>query len=166
MEFVEMFNNKRKPLNKTRERYDHKEGEYSQGSHVWIMNSKGELLIQKRTPTKRLYPNLWSITSGGTDQGESTLETACRESKEELGIDIKPEEMELMMTYKRKHDFVDVWLVRKDIDLKDIVMQEEEVAAVKWVTFDALKEMIKNGDTPRSLEMYFGFLDKLINANN
>lgn len=162
MEFVEMFDNKRKPLGKVTERYNNIEGEYSQGSHVWIINSKGELLIQKRTPTKKLYPNLWSITSGGTDTGETTLETAFREVKEELGIELKLEEVELMMSYKRNHDFVDVWLVRKDIDLKNIVMQPEEVAEVKWVTAEELNEMIQNKQTPKSLEIYFGFLRQLI----
>lgn len=162
MEMMEMFNNKRVPLGKEMERYKHTEGEYSQGAHVWILNSKGELLIQKRTPTKRLYPNLWSITSGGTDSGEKTIDTVYREVKEELGITVKPEEVELMMSYKRNHDFVDVYLVRKDIELKDIVMQPEEVADVKWVTKDELEKMIKEEQTPKSLEMYFGFLRKLI----
>lgn len=162
MEFVEMFDNKRKALGKVTERYTHVEGEYSQGAHVWITNSKGELLIQKRTPTKKLYPNLWSITSGGTDTGETTLETAFREVKEELGITLKPEELELMMSYKRNHDFVDVYLARKDIKLEDIVMQEEEVAEVKWVKPEELEELIKENQTPKSLEMYFGFLRKLI----
>lgn len=162
MEFVEMFDNKRKALNKTTERYHHTEGEYAQGSHVWIMNSKGEFLIQKRTPTKRLYPNLWSITSGGTDQGETTLETVVREVKEELGITLKLEEIELMMSYRRKHDFVDVWLVRKDINIEDIVMQPEEVAAVKWVTVPELENMIQAEETPQSLKIYFNFLKDLI----
>lgn len=163
MEFVEMFDNKRKSLNKTVERYTHIPGEYAQGSHVWIMNSKGELLIQKRTPTKRLYPNLWSITSGGTDSGETTLDTAYREVKEELGITLKPEELELMMSYKRNHDFVDVYLARKDIDLKDITMQAEEVADVKWVAVEELENLIKEEQTPKSLQIYFGFLKNLIN---
>ena len=163
MEFVEMFDNKRKSLNKTVERYTHIKGEYAQGSHVWIMNSKGEFLIQKRSSTKKLYPNLWSITSGGTDEGESTLETVYREVKEELGIEIKPEELELMMSYKRNHDFVDVWLVRKDIDLNDITMQKEEVTEVKWVTEDELENLIKENQTPKSLPIYFGFLKSLIN---
>ena len=162
MEFVEMFDNKRKALGKVTERYNYVEGEYSQGAHVWITNSKGELLIQKRTPTKKLYPNLWSITSGGTDTGEATLETAFREVKEELGITLKPEELELMMSYKRNHDFVDVYLAKKDINLEDIVMQEEEVAEVKWVKPEELEELIKENQTPKSLEMYFGFLRKLI----
>ncbi len=163
MEFVEMFDNKRKALNKTTERYNYIKGEYSQGSHVWIMNSKGELLIQKRTPTKRLYPNLWSITSGGTDEGETTLDTAYREVKEELGIELKPEELELMMSYKRNHDFVDVWLARKDIKLDEIVMQKEEVADVKWVSQEELEKLIKEEQTPKSLQIYFGFLKNLIN---
>lgn len=162
MEFVEMFDNKRMRLGKVTERYNYVEGEYSQGAHVWITNSKGELLIQKRTPTKKLYPNLWSITSGGTDTGETTLETAFREVKEELGITLKPEELELMMSYKRNHDFVDVYLARKDINLDEIVMQEEEVAEVKWVKAEELEKLIKENQTPKSLEMYFGFLRKLI----
>ncbi len=163
MEFVEMFDNKRKALGKTVERYTHIEGEYAQGAHVWIMNSKNEFLIQKRSETKRLYPGLWSITSGGTDSGETTVETAYREVKEELGIEIKPEELELMMSYKRNHDFVDVYLARKDINLEEIVMQKEEVTEVKWVTKEKLEEMLKDNETPKSLKTYFGFLNQLIN---
>lgn len=162
MEFVEMFDNKRKPLGKTVERYTHITGEYSQGAHVWIMNSKGELLIQKRSKEKRLYPNLWSITSGGTDSGESTLDTVYREVKEELGIELKPEELELMMSYKRNHDFVDVYLARKDIKLEEITMQKEEVSDVKWVSKEDLEKLIKEEQTPKSLQIYFGFLKKLI----
>ncbi len=163
MEFVEMFDNKRKKLNKIVERYTHIPGEYAQGAHVWIMNSKGEFLIQKRSSQKKLYPNLWSITSGGTDEGETTLDTVYREVKEELGIEIKPEELELMMSYKRNHDFVDVYLVRKDIDLKDITMQIEEVSEVKWASIELLENLIKENQTPKSLPIYFGFLKSLIN---
>lgn len=163
MEFVEMFDNKRNSLGKTVERYTHIPGEYSQGSHVWIMNSKGELLIQKRSKEKRLYPNLWSITSGGTDLGETTLDTAYREVKEELGINLKPEELELMMSYKRNHDFVDVYLARKDIELEEITMQKEEVSDVKWVSKEELEELIKENQTPKSLQIYFEFLKNLIN---
>ena len=132
--------------------------EYSQGSHVWIMNSKGELLIQKRSKEKRLYPNLWSITSGGTDFEELTLDTAYREVKEELGI-----ELELMMSYKRNHDFVDVYLARKDIKLEEITMQKEEVTEVKWVSKEELENLIKEKQTPQSIQIYFEFLKSLIN---
>ena len=42
--------------------------------HVWIQNDKGEFLIQKRCKTKRVFPGVWSITGGGVDTGEKTVE--------------------------------------------------------------------------------------------
>lgn len=163
MELVDMFDGRRKPLNKVVERYTHIEGEYSQGSHIWIMNSKNEFLIQKRSANKRVYPNLWSVTSGGTDSKETTLDTALREVEEELGIKLKEEELELMMSYKRKHDFVDVWLLRKDIDIKDITLQEEEVTDVKWISQSELENLIKEEKMPQSIQIYYEFLKNLIN---
>ena len=88
MEIVDKFNNKRQALNKTAERSEKIDGEYRQSVHTWIQNSKGEFLIQKRTPNKKNFPNMWSQTGGGVDEGETTLQAALRECKEELGIDI------------------------------------------------------------------------------
>lgn len=62
MEFVDKLNNKRQSLNKISERSEKILGEYRQSVHTWIMNSKGEFLIQKRTPNKRTFPNKWSQT--------------------------------------------------------------------------------------------------------
>ena len=56
---------------------------------------------------------------------------------------------------KRTNNFLDVWLVRKDIDLKDIIMQEEEVQEVKWVTKDELEEMIKNDEVAGTVTIYY-----------
>ena len=49
MELVDKLNNKRQSLNKTAERQEKVDGEYRQSVHTWIMNSKGEFLIQKRS---------------------------------------------------------------------------------------------------------------------
>mgnify|MGYP003483557770 CR=1 FL=1 len=95
---------------------------------------------------------------------EKTLKKFKIVPKEELGIEIKPEELELMMSYKRNHDFVDVYLVRKDIDLKDITMQTEEVSEVKWASKEELEDLIKENQTPKSLQIYFEFLKNLIKS--
>lgn len=34
-------------------------------SAVWIVNSKGELMVQKRSEIKESYPGLWDISSAG-----------------------------------------------------------------------------------------------------
>ena len=162
MELVDIFDNKRIPLNKTSARYEDLPGEYSQSVHVLIVNSKNELLIQKRTPNKKVYPNLWSVTSGGINTGETSLDAVYRECMEELGITIHPSEIELIASYKRTFDFLDIWLVKKDINLSEIIMQEDEVSEVKWVSFDEFENIIKNNQTPPAVQTYFDFARKLL----
>ena len=162
MEMVDKFDNKRLPLNKTSVRYDDIKGEYSQSVHVLIINSQNKLLIQKRTPNKKVYPNLWSVTSGGVDTGETSLDAVYRECMEELGITINPSEVELIASYRRTFDFLDIWLVKKDIDLSKIVMQKEEVSEVKWISFDEFESLIKNNQTPPAVKTYFDFARKLL----
>lgn len=162
MELMEKFDNKRRPLNKLGERYHDVKDEYVQGVHVWIMNSKKELLVQRRNPNKRVHPNVWSTTGGGVDAGETTLSTAIRECQEELGISLNEDELELLMSYRRSYDFVDIYLAKKDVDIKDVVIQEEEVAEAKWVSIEEFENMIKEKKTSENVELYFSFFKELI----
>ena len=163
MELMDKFDNKRRSLNKVGERYHEEKDEYVQWVHVWIINSNKELLIQKRCPTKKIHPNIWSTTGGGVDAGETTLDTAIRECKEELGVDITYDEIELIMSYRRSYDVVDIWLVRNDIDIKDIVIQEEEVSEVKWASFEEIEELINNNKTSENVKTYFYLFKDLVN---
>ena len=163
MELVDKLNNKRELLNKVTDRHDKINGEYRQSVHTWIMNSKGQFLIQKRSPNKNTFPNMWSQTGGGVDSGETTLQAALRECKEELGIDIDKKDIEFILSFKRKYDFVDVWLVRHDYDIEKLVLQKEEVSEVKWATLDEVKELMKQGQVAKSIEIYFDMFINLIN---
>lgn len=163
MEIVDKFNNKRQPLNKTSERYERIDGEYKLSMHVWIQNDKGEFLIQKRSPSKKVFPNFWSITGGGVDSGESTLDTVFRECKEELGIIAEEKNLELILSFKRKADFVDIYLLKHNIELKDIIMQEEEVTDVKWVSINEIKNMIENNEFAPNIPVYIEIFEKLLN---
>jgi isopentenyldiphosphate isomerase len=54
---------------------------------VIVTNSKGEVLMQKRSPTVLLDPGKWDTSVGGhVDEGEERLPAALRETEEELGI--------------------------------------------------------------------------------
>ena len=60
---------------------------YYRTSHLYIFNSKGELLIQQRSKTKRVYPGLYDTSVSGTVRaGETYEEAIARETYEELGI--------------------------------------------------------------------------------
>ncbi|MDU1892560.1 MAG: NUDIX domain-containing protein [Dysgonomonas sp.] len=55
--------------------------------HLHIFNSKGELYLQKRSPSKDVQPNKWdSSVAGHIDLNETPEEAALREAKEELGL--------------------------------------------------------------------------------
>src|SRR3989344_8880879 len=57
---------------------------------IVIFNSRGELLLQKRSKFKDTNPGLYSISAAGhVGRGESYLEAAKRELFEELGIKIE-----------------------------------------------------------------------------
>ena len=95
---------------------------------VVIENNDHEFLIQKRSIEKG---GKWANTGGHPKSGESSLEGIVTEIKEELGIDVKQNELTLFKTIKTDDDFVDLYYLRKDIDINDIVLQKEEVSDVK-----------------------------------
>ena len=162
MELLDKLDNKKEPLNKVGERSVKTLGEYNQVVHTWIMNDKNEFLIQKRSPNKKVFPSMWSQTGGGVDAGESALQGALRETKEELGIDIPRDNIEFMLSFKRKYNYLDVWLAKLNVDINDIIIQKEEVSEVKWVDKETLIKMHDNGELAPSLDIYFNmFMDLL-----
>ena len=109
MEIVDLFDDKRRKLNKNwiRENGTPNQGEFVQVVHIWIMNDNGDLLIQKRQENVRNHAQKWAYTAGAVDAGESSLEGAIREAKEELGIDLKENKVEFLLSFKRKKNYVD-----------------------------------------------------------
>ena len=74
----------------------HKDGLWHKAVHVWIVNDNNEILLQYRCAEKSLYPNLWDCSfAGHIGVGESSIEGLIREGKEELGIEVDLEKLEL-----------------------------------------------------------------------
>lgn len=59
-----------------------------QAVHVVVVNSQGELFLQKRSTRKDVQPGKWDMSVGGhVDEGEEADAAAARELREELGVD-------------------------------------------------------------------------------
>lgn len=66
------------------------DGQYVMVVDVWIVNSKDEILIQKRSDLKKDLPGTWATHSGCVLAGESSQQACIREPLEEIGIHILP----------------------------------------------------------------------------
>ncbi len=115
---------------------------------VWrkVSWSDKEILLTLRHTDKEIYPNFWENTAGSVLKGETSRLGAVRELFEETGINVKKDELVLLGTRKETTAFVDTYIVRKDISISDLTMQEGETVEAKWVNIEILDEMIDNGD--------------------
>ncbi|MCI9234286.1 MAG: NUDIX domain-containing protein [Bacilli bacterium] len=120
--------------------------------NLWIINpNTKQILIQKRSNNKDVSPNKWDLTSGGhVEAGETSLEAIIRETKEELGIDISNDKILKVFEVKydkMKRNFVDVYLLEKDVSIKDIKLQYDEVSDVRYFSLEELIRAHNTKDT-------------------
>ncbi len=133
----------------------HRDGDWHKSVHVWIMNPRGEFLMQKRSPNKDSHPNEWDVSSAGhIVAGDDSMTTVVKELKEELGLEVSREEVEFLFSYKKQsvlnngtfvnNEFNDVYLVKKDLDISKIQLQAEEVSEVRWFSIEEMKSILAN----------------------
>jgi isopentenyldiphosphate isomerase/GNAT superfamily N-acetyltransferase len=122
-------------------------GNYHLVVHVWIMNEDGQFLIQRRQPWKIGFPDKWdSSAAGSAVMGDDSEQAAIREAKEELGIHLDIKNGEVLFTVKFTYGFDDIWLVRQNVAIENLQLQEEEVAEAKWASEGEIREMAENGE--------------------
>lgn len=81
----------------------HRDGLLHREVHVWIFNSRGDILFQRRSPTKDTFPNLLDASVGGhVDQGTDYETTASKELSEETGLSVRKEDLVFLGTIRRK----------------------------------------------------------------
>lgn len=86
---------------KKKKQQAHEDGNFHRTAHVWIINDKNELLLQKRSASKKSHPNCWDISGAGHIRAEeSVINGAIRELKEELGVKAKEKDLQYITTIK------------------------------------------------------------------
>ena len=154
-EYVDVLDNAGKPTGERKLKSAvHRDGDRHKAAHVWLMNPRGELLIQLRAAVKENHPNLWDTSyAGHVSAGETSLDAVVREGEEELGIAVKKEDAEFLFTVDGPrvllngdkyidHEFNDIYLVQLKEDNPTFRLQDEEVAKVKWVPWRDLEQMM------------------------
>lgn len=161
-EYWDLYDVNRNPLGRTIKRGNaFAEGEYYVCCEVWLQNSEGKLLLTQRHPDKKAG-GLWEFTGGGVLAGETTKQAAVRELKEELGISIEEAELSLLDVYQHKNYFMDIFVVKKDMDPKTLVLQPEEVVDAKWVSHEELLQMIEEKQVVWSVGLRYGMYSEKV----
>ena len=146
MELVDVYNNKHERINIKKDRKKLVNGEFRLSCFVFIINDNGKILIQQRLATAKKCPNMWEVASGGVNAGETSLDGAIREVKEELGIIIDKKDLMFIGSYARINDYVEVFLLKSNILVSDLKLQEDEVQDAKWVSIPDFERIIKEGN--------------------
>ncbi len=130
----------------------HRDGDWHRAVHIWIFNKNGNVLLQRRCPTKDSNPNMLDISCGGhLVAGDDSLSGAVRELKEELNLDVDPNDLQFIKTDKvstrytptfLNNSFNDLYILRTDKTVDDMKYQEEEISEIFFVPYKEFKKMV------------------------
>ena len=126
----------------------HENGILHRAFSVFLYNSKGEMLLQKRAAEKYHSPNQWTNACCSHPRIEETYEQAAkRRIKEELGIDCELEE-KFWFIYKAdvgqnlwEHELDHVFVGNYEGEFN---LNKEEVAEVRYISLENLNIELEN----------------------
>ena len=151
MEYIDIVDENDNPIGEIKEKQQaHEDGNFHRTAHVWIINDNNELLLQKRSASKKSHPNCWDISGAGHIRAEETVtEGAIRELKEELGVEATEKDLDYIATIKstknpKNMEFGYVYLLRCNKKIADYIFEDEEVSEVKYVYYEELEKMVEN----------------------
>ena len=112
----------------------HKEGIWHKTSHVWLYDDEGFVYFQVRTDADKLYTS----ASGHVMAGEEPINTAYRETAEELGFQLDPRKLELIEVdawkldteVKHDHAFAYIYLYKIPVNYNAFSVNPDEVSNV------------------------------------
>lgn len=145
-EIIDVVDENDKVIGKEWKSICHKKGLIHRTSTIFVLNSKNELLLQKRIPTKELYPNKWcSSCAGHLLSGDTYEEGAKRELMEELGIDVPIKKIgffrySTIYGLLNDKEFYTMYVAHHD---EPFNFQKEEMTEVRFFSFKELMSLMK-----------------------
>lgn len=119
---------------------------------LYRYNADGELelLWQKRAPGVDRYPGYYDISAGGhINLGETVVEGAIREAREEIGASITESDLQFAFTKPfNRNRFAWIFMVDWTGRAEEFCFNDNEVSEVKWVKYAETEEFRKKHAKP------------------
>lgn len=132
---------------------------------IFIQNSDGKFLIQKRSKIKN---GKYATTGGHPKAGQSSLEGIITEVKEEIGLDISNQDIKLYYSERVDSEsvFSDSYYLKMDIpDINNLKLQKLEVDSIYWFSRDEIENLMKTGKFFKNHYDEFEILLNLLDSN-
>ena len=124
---------------------------------TFVLNDGHFILLHRQD--HKPQGNTWGIPSGKQDPGESLLAAAVRETGEETGLALAPEQLAFFQTlYVRypEYDFV-YHIFQTELEKQaEIVINPGEHKEGRWITPTAARELPLIGNLNDCLDLFFG----------
>ena len=110
--------------------------------HVLVFNSKGELLVPKRSLNREIFPGCYDFScSEHVSSGETYKEAAIRGLEEELGIkNVKLQEVAKLSPKEGVHGFTMTYEIRYNGSISNY--DRDGISSLHWFNIETIKKMI------------------------
>jgi isopentenyl-diphosphate delta-isomerase len=153
----------------------HERGLWHQSVHIWIYNSKGEILLQKKSKNKDSWSGMWDISvAGHISAGETPEHAVIREAEEELGIKVSLSQLKKLGIRKSERDFNEinfhnkgfdyVYLLKFDGNIKKLKLNGKEVEKVKFFSPKQLEKELNDKELSKLYVPHKGYYLDIINT--
>jgi isopentenyldiphosphate isomerase len=133
----------------------HRDGDWHRAFHLWVMHPDGYVLLQRRSRAKDLAPGKVDVSVGGHLRAGEIWLDALREAEEEIGLALRPGDVELLGTARSERAYPDGALDREFQDvyaavvegreLSDYPLRCDEVAVLYEAPLARLIELFRDG---------------------
>lgn len=128
--------------------YDEKNIRYFGGAAIMLYrvhDGELEFLFQHRSKFLKGNPDMWDVSAGGhINLDEPVLDTAVRETREEIGVELERDKLEFAGSYVSWNIMVNLyfydWGDRED----EFYFDDQEVEEVKWVKYSDFESFLPN----------------------
>ncbi len=106
---------------------------YLRASQFFLLNSEGKIYIPIRTAHKTIAPNGFDYTAGGhVGSGDTYEQAMIREAEEELGLDLSPNDLELVAKVVEEgiRYINSIYVVRSN---KTPILSPEDFVSGEWL---------------------------------
>ena len=123
----------------------HDKSLYHQVVEIITVNERNEILITQRHPEKR-FGLKWECTCGSVVKGETVIQGALRELKEETGISVCESDLKIIAHDIYEDALYSIFICHLANNKCSVTLQDRETIAYKWIDKGNFFELLKQDE--------------------